>query len=40
MIQKTVKIHDNFQFEIKLGYKIKKDREKNSYNIETYFFVD
>lgn len=39
MIEKTVKIHDKFQFEIKLGYKIKKDQEKTSYNIETYFFI-
>lgn len=39
MIQKTVKIHDKFQFEIKLGYEIKKEREKTSYDIETYFFI-
>lgn len=39
MIEKSVKIHDKFQFEIKLGYKIKKKQEKTDYDIEAYFFI-
>jgi len=39
MIEKSVSIHDRFQFEIKLGYTIKKKQKKNSYNIDTYFFI-
>ncbi len=39
MIDKNVKIHDKFQFEIKLGYKIKKNQPKTSYDIGTYFFI-
>lgn len=39
MIEKSVKIHDKFQFEIKLGYKINKDQQKTSYDIDTYFFI-
>jgi hypothetical protein len=39
MIEKNVKIHDKFQFEIKLGYKIKRKQEKTDYDIEAYFFI-
>ncbi len=39
MIEKSVKIHNKFQFEIKLGYKLKKDRRQTSYDIESYFFI-
>lgn len=39
MIEKNVKIHDKFQFEIKLGYKIKKNQDKNAYLIDTFFFI-
>ncbi|MCP4217717.1 MAG: hypothetical protein GY765_23955, partial [bacterium] len=38
MIEKSVKKHDRFQFEIKLGYKLKKEQTKTSYNIDSYFF--
>lgn len=39
MIEKNVKIHDRFQFEIKLGYGLKKDRKKTAYHIDSYFFI-
>ena len=38
MIEETIKIHDKFQFEIKLGYKLNPDQKVTSYNIETYLF--
>jgi hypothetical protein len=39
MIEKNVKIHDKFQFEVKLGYTIKKNQPETSYDIDTYFFI-
>lgn len=39
MIENNVKIHDRFQFEIKLGYKIEKNQPKTAYDIDTYFFI-
>ncbi|NTV23906.1 MAG: hypothetical protein HGA85_06065 [Nanoarchaeota archaeon] len=38
MIDDSVKIHDNFQFEVKLGYNIEKDKKKTEYQVDTYFF--
>ncbi len=39
MLERTVKVHDNYQIETKYGYKISKNKKKTQYNIETYFFV-
>jgi len=38
MSEKNVKMHDQFQFELKLGYKIKK-KKKTSYDIDIYYFI-
>jgi len=39
IVEDHIKIHDKFQFEIKLSYKLKKHENKTSYNIDSYFFV-
>ena len=40
MILETIKIHDNFQFEIKQSYNLSLDRKAaNSYFVQTYFFL-
>jgi hypothetical protein len=39
MLEKDVKIHDRFQFEMKLDYKIKKNKKKTSYDIDIYYFI-
>ncbi|MCP4153660.1 MAG: hypothetical protein GY757_38380 [bacterium] len=39
MREKSVKLHNKFQFEIKLGYKINQTKDKTSYDIDTYFFI-
>ncbi|OQA92484.1 MAG: hypothetical protein BWY26_00250 [Elusimicrobia bacterium ADurb.Bin231] len=38
MIQESVKVHDKYQFEIKLGYKVFESEQDTQYNIEIYFF--
>jgi len=39
MLEKDVKIHDQFQFEMKLDYKIKKNKKKTSYDVDIYYFI-
>lgn len=39
MIEDIVKIHDRYQFEIKLNYQLENDAEENAYEVETYFFI-
>ena len=39
MINERIKIHDKYQFEVKLGYNLSDKEKKTSYNIETYFFI-
>lgn len=39
MIQDTIKIHDQYQFEIKLGYGLEKGYKNTNYAIETYIFI-
>jgi len=38
MLERSVKIHDKYQLEIKYGYKISDKRKKTLYNIDSYFF--
>jgi hypothetical protein len=40
MIKETIKIHDNYQFEIKQSYNLSlENRKANSYFVQTYFFI-
>ena len=39
MIEETINIHDKYQFELKLGYKIFEGNKDSIYNIEMYFFI-
>ena len=39
MIEENIEIHDKYQFEIKLAYKLNKEKKCNYYNIETYLFL-
>jgi len=39
MIEENIEIHDKYQFEIKLAYKLIKQAKLNYYNIETYLFL-
>lgn len=39
MIQESIEIHDKYQFEIKIGYKISPEDLNTLYNIEMYFFI-
>lgn len=39
MIEESVKIHDKFSVEIKLGYRTKRSLEINDYSISTWFFI-
>jgi hypothetical protein len=39
IVEDHIKIHDQFQFEIKLSYKLKKEDSNTSYNIDTFLFV-
>ncbi len=39
MIEENIEIHDRYQFEIKLAYKLDKTKKQNYYNIETYLFL-
>ncbi|HOT45961.1 MAG TPA: hypothetical protein PLM53_15120 [Spirochaetota bacterium] len=40
MIKETIKIHDNYQFEIKQSYNLSLDNKtSNSYFVQTYFFI-
>ncbi len=38
VIEETIKIHDKYQFEIKLGYQLAEDKKTTAYDIETYLF--
>lgn len=38
MIKETIKIHDKFQFEIKIGYDLNRDEKKTIFDIDSYFF--
>ncbi len=39
MIEKTIKIHDKFSIEIKLGYQTRRSKKINEYSITTWIFV-
>jgi hypothetical protein len=40
MIRESIKIHDNYQFELKQTYNLSLDeKRKNSYFVQTYFFI-
>jgi len=39
MIKEKIKIHDKYQFELKLGYKVFEGNKNTLYNIEIYFFL-
>lgn len=39
MIDDNIKIHDRFQFEIKLGYGLDSNKKRNEYSIDSYFFL-
>jgi len=39
MIQENITIHDKYQFELKIGYKILEQDLDTLYNIEMYFFI-
>ena len=39
MIQENIEIHDKYQFELKIGYKILEEDVDTLYNIEMYFFI-
>lgn len=39
MIEESVKIHDKFSVEMKLGYGTKRSRKINDYSISTWFFI-
>ncbi len=39
IVEDHIKIHDQFQFEVKLSYELKKEDSKTSYNIDTFLFV-
>ncbi len=40
MIKESIKIHDNYQFELKQTYNLSLDKKrKNSYFVQTYFFI-
>lgn len=38
MIQENIEIHDKYQFELKIGYKINEEDVDTLYNTEIYFF--
>ena len=38
MIEETIHIHDKYQFEIKLGYQFRGEKETTAYDVETYLF--
>ncbi len=39
LIQEKIKIHDKFQFELKLDYPVLDKEKKTTYHIRTYFFI-
>ncbi|MDQ1770690.1 hypothetical protein GQR60_05895 [Labilibaculum sp. A4] len=39
MINETVKVHDKFSVEIKLGYEPRKDRKVSEFSIKTWLFI-
>lgn len=38
-LQENIKIHDKFQFEIKVGYELDEITPKTTYEIDTFFFI-
>ncbi len=39
MLEEDIKVHDKFQFEIKLDYKLNTTKEVTFYNIDSYIFL-
>jgi len=39
MIEETIKIHDKYQFEVKLNYKLEQNKKYTDYTIDTYIFI-
>ncbi|MDD3627325.1 MAG: hypothetical protein PHV06_08405 [bacterium] len=39
MIEDIIKIHDKYQFELKLNYKLKEDQKYSEYNVDAYLFL-
>lgn len=39
MIHENIEMHDRFQFELKLGYRISEEKLYTPYHIEMYFFI-
>jgi len=39
MLKKNIKIHDKYQFEIKLNYNFNRNQKKTAYKIDTFFFI-
>ena len=39
MIEQSIKVHDQFRFEIKLGYDVEREEKYTHYDIETYLFI-
>lgn len=39
MIEEAIHVHDRFQFEIKLAYKLHDEAARSSYGVETYIFL-
>ena len=39
MIEDIIKIHDKYQFEVKLGYPLDKKLKNTSYDIDAFFFL-
>ena len=39
MIDENIKIHDQYSFEIKLGYKPSREEVASDYQVDTYLFI-
>jgi len=39
VIRENIKIHDKFQFEVKMSYELNPDDKKTTYDVESYFFI-
>lgn len=39
MIKETIKIHDKFQFEVKMSYELNPEDHQTTYDVDTYFFI-
>lgn len=38
-LNELIRHHDNYQFEIKLGYDLNREEKKDNYRVETFFFL-